>query len=134
MLNIIMLGLPWCLSLYAIQKRNLTKTIQIVLLFTSLVWFVAAGYILHAGVFLGSDEWWQRTPWKQMFMFVLMILGMLSSVLNAAIQERHADMRKLRENEKKRNFRLKIDRWDFVQPFLLSIITFGVLHSQIGNG
>ena len=67
-------------------------------------------------------------------MFVLMLFGMVSSVLNAAIKNRRMEMAKARREGKATTIGLKIDKWDMFQPLLFSMITFSVLYTQVGEG
>jgi hypothetical protein len=108
--------------------------LRITLLVALSAFFVIAAFILRTQVFMGGSPWWQETPWKQIIMFALMLLGMLVSVLNVAIKSRRDEQRRLAAAGKDAKIGLKIDKWDAFQPFLFSLVAFSVLHAQIGGG
>jgi hypothetical protein len=59
--------------------------------------------------------------------YVAMLAGMAASYLNKLIDQRRAKIAQLRANGAVAKPGLDFDAWDFVQPFLVSLITFGAL-------
>ena len=134
MLSMLMLGLPICIALFIVRRNRLHALVRIPVLLGCLCWFVIDAFAMRSGVFLGSSNWWQNSPWRGLIMFALMLAGMEVRVLNSAIIIMRADNAKLKAQGKSQNARLKIDRWDLFQPAIFSLLTFSVLYGQIGNG
>jgi hypothetical protein len=86
---------------------------------------------LHAGVTtLGGQEWLERSPWWELLLFVVMLLGMVCRYMTAAIEERRS---RLRAGESRRRARIKLDAWEFSYPLFVSVITFGGVLSAIST-
>jgi hypothetical protein len=79
-------------------------------------------------VFLGSEAWFDRSPWKQLLLFLLMIAGMVCRTVSQAIELRREIPASTRAGAP-----LSIDKWDLVYPFLVSFLTFGAIMAQIGS-
>jgi hypothetical protein len=73
---------------------------------------------------LGPEiSWADTSPFRELILFALMLLGMVARVLSVAIEHRKG------LDETKRGV-VTVDRWDFVYPMLLAIPTFAALLSQ----
>jgi hypothetical protein len=81
------------------------------------------GLLLTPGgpALLGAeDRWFNTSPFRELILFSLMLVGMIARVLSVAIENRG------RNNNKG----VVVDRWDFVYPMLFAVPTFGALLSQ----
>lgn len=70
---------------------------------------------------LGAARWFDRSPTREVILFVLMLLGMVARVVSLAIE--HARARK--------QARPTMSRWDFVYPMLFAVPTYGALMAQV---
>lgn len=78
---------------------------------------------------LGPADWWtalKTTPFRELILFWLVLLGMMARELSLAIEQREKQGAKAGANS-----RLKIDKWQFVYPMLFTIPTFGGLLAHI---
>jgi hypothetical protein len=67
----------------------------------------------------GEVEWWRNTTWRNVILFLLLVLGMFARVAWDANE---------RENAVRRRTRLRLSVRDFVRPALVALIVFqGVL-------
>jgi hypothetical protein len=126
-------GVAFLALTYVIQATGKGKTKFIALGF-SVFLFSVATFFWYPSVHLGSSNWWERTPWKQIVIYILMMAGIWCSILNKAILDRKKKRRKPREKESAEGIPLEIDRWDFIRPLLVSWCTYSFLYSQIGEG
>ena len=76
---------------------------------------------------LGPEDWYEKSPWKEVILFVMMIAGMVARTLSQAIEQYR---KKLKRKGAPQG--LDIDKWDFVYPFLVSFLTFGAIVAQAG--
>lgn len=81
-------------------------------------------------VFLGGGAWYERSPVRELLLFLLMGLGMVARMLSMAIEERRAARARAEDG---RAPSLALDRWDLVYPFLSSAICFGALVEAAGG-
>jgi MFS family permease len=77
---------------------------------------------------------WGDIPWGMVVAFVAMLFGMAASYFNKLIEQRRAKIVQLRANGSSAKVTLDFDKWDFVQPFLVSLVTFGAIASRTGGG
>lgn len=71
---------------------------------------------------LGNEWWFNTSPYRELILFALMLVGMAARVLSLAIEQRKT------ENEPAG---LRVNRWDFIYPMLFAVPTFGALLSQL---
>jgi divalent metal cation (Fe/Co/Zn/Cd) transporter len=76
----------------------------------------------------GEVEWYQQVPYKQLIALVVMIAGMAAKYFFDLIEARRR-----RKSAGDSRARLRFDRWDFAQPFLVSLIVFGSFWSGHGD-
>ena len=82
-------------------------------------------------VFLGNggqESVIDRSPVREIIIFLMMSLGIAARVLSKAIEER----KKASASETLKGV-LAVDRWDFLYPFLMSFMTFGVIYQQLSG-
>lgn len=82
-------------------------------------------------VFLSESSWYERSPYRELMILGLMMMGMASRILSVAIEERKAKISNLRPEEKRPG--IQLDKWDFIYPLLSSIICFGVILEAVGD-
>src|ERR1700730_11649564 len=72
---------------------------------------------------LGREEWFDRSPFRELILFVLMILGMAARVVSLAIEHQrgHDDVAA----------KPVMSGWDLVYALLFALPAFGALLSQI---
>jgi hypothetical protein len=130
--EVLTLGLPiWLIALCLGQIHWLTWLRFTYVLFSSAV-FVFFVLFWQDESHLGANNRWQCEPWKTLIMFAVMMVGMVASVYNAAIDERRLKRATLVAAGKDNKIPLQIDRWDIVQPMFYSLITFSALNAQVG--
>ena len=92
-----------------------------------LVGVLVLGY--SPGIRMGGGlSWYDRPPSKEGIVLVVMLLGMGGKYLFDAIERRR---RKVQDGDPTAG--LEFDRWEFVQPFVVSFIVFGAFWSTHGN-
>jgi hypothetical protein len=97
---------------------------------------VAAGFFL-VSIFIGTsvivrgarDQWWNRTPWRELLLFAAMWLGMSAKYLWDLIEVRRKKNAALPEGQ--RPVGIEFDIWDFAQPLLVSAIIFGAVLATV---
>ena len=130
--SFLILGLFLSGILLAIQRRRWRWWIRAPL---ALVAGVALTlYVARTPVLLSDSAWYDRSPFKEMSLFLTMILGMACRYVTSAIEERRERIKKLREAGKLfRKPRLEFDAWEFSYPLFVSVVTFGFLLKQVGS-
>jgi hypothetical protein len=94
------------------------------LIATSILMFAIS---IDAPLTLGSGgAWFNRSPFRELILFMAMVFGMVARVLSVAIEHRN-------NVEFERRGPVKVDRWDFIYPMLFAVPTFGALLSQAGT-
>jgi hypothetical protein len=71
-----------------------------------------------------TTRWFDESPFRELLLFALMLLGMAARVLSLAIERRAVATAETRAH-------VKVDRWEFVYPMLFAVPTFGALLSQV---
>lgn len=106
-------------------RRTFTAAISLVALLA-----VSMTFLAPTGITLGdSTPWFDRSPWRESILFVLMLAGMAGRFVTQAIEERRARMKE----KSGRPVSIRFDAWDFVYPMMVSVITFGVLLQQLDS-
>lgn len=81
---------------------------------------------------LGSSSWYYQTPWREVILFLFMVLGMLSEAISFAVQERRRRTLERRQtNPRAKPGRLDLDRWEMALPLLVAVPVFLALLSQV---
>jgi hypothetical protein len=80
--------------------------------------------------FLSDERWYDRTPYREILLFLLMLAGMIARYFTRLIEERRNQIATTTSRKKPR---LDFDLWEFSYPLFISVITFGVLMAQIGD-
>ena len=114
----------WRLSLRVLVCFGLSALLGAVYVF---------GVIVNATQMLGKEvPWYNTSPWCEIIFYVLMVMGMAARYITRAIQNRQAQIARLREQETPYvKPPLEFDAWEFSYPLFISVITFGALISQI---
>ena len=89
---------------------------------------------MSGGMFLGEVAWYDRFPYREIILFLIMLTGMVARTLTLAIERRRKVIAQLSEGGAQfEKPGLDLDVWEFSYPFLVSVLTFGGLLSQIGD-
>jgi hypothetical protein len=111
-------------------KRSMRLAVALLPLALVLMW----GYISIGPRTLGEAPWVDHSPWKELLSFVLMLLGMVARYLTQAIEARRAKIDALAKKGKPFDKpRLELDGWEFAYPFLVCVITYGALVTQMSD-
>ena len=57
--------------------------------------FAVVAFLLSDLSFLSNTVWYDRSPWREMILFVLMAVGMLARVVSVAIESRREEIKRL---------------------------------------
>jgi hypothetical protein len=87
--------------------------------------FLPTRYITMGGE---DGAWYEASPVKQGLGLVMIILGMAAKYLFDAIENRRT---RIRAGE--HGAQIAFDRWDFLQPFVVSSLVFGSFWKGYGN-
>ena len=129
------LGVPIALLIWLVQRTQMPALVRTILCVAAvaavalgLAWFgMAAG-----SSFLGSKAWYDGSPWREIFLLVLMMAGMAARYFTSAIEDRRERLKSLaRKGQREVAVPLTFDVWEFSYPFLFSVVTFGSLLGQI---
>jgi len=74
---------------------------------------------------LGNKQWFERSPIRELNLFIVMLLGMAARVVSVAIERRKNPDGAAQAPVK--------TRWEFVYPMLFAIPTFGALLGQVSG-
>ena len=130
--NFILIGLIFTTIVWVFQRPRLIPIIKIPVLSILTICFGMLLYFVADDIFLGDEPWYQKSPFKELILFFLMLFGMVARYMTKTIDDRRNKLKELME--KSRNFRkpkLNFDIWEFSYPLFFSVITFGSLLSQI---
>lgn len=75
-----------------------------------------------------ASIWFNNSPYKQLIALFFILLGMSAKVIFNGIEER-----KKKISNGIKNPPVKIDKWDFFKPFIVSFIVFGVFWNKYGH-
>jgi hypothetical protein len=76
---------------------------------------------------LGETSVFDQIQWPLIAAYLAMLIGMAASYMNKLIDERRVKIKELEKTEKSGVPGLSFDIWDFVQPFFVSLLTFGAI-------
>jgi hypothetical protein len=126
------IGLVVVVALAALSRVRQTGSRLAVFTVAILVVAAVAIYLSTNSRFLGDDPFIQRTPWREFIIFLFMGGGIAARVLSKALETRKQVL-EAAPNVDPKAVRFRVDKWDFLYPFLLSFMTFGVIYQQIGD-
>lgn len=132
-----LIGASICLAVFFAERRRWPRARRAVLAGLAIliglvvVWYSA----VSQGKFLGPERWYSSSPYREIIFFLLMMLGMAARYLTGVIEERRERIRSLvHEGRDVSNIKPRFDAWEFVYPMLFSVVTYGGLITQIGDG
>jgi len=99
------------------QKRQIIFVCLVIFL-GALVYVLIDVFILQSGNGITKGDFFDRIPWLEIALYFIMLMGMASKYLFDAI------------GDKKRR-KIKFNKWQFIKPFLISPMIFGVVYSTI---
>lgn len=130
---LLLYGTCFSILIWVIQHKKSNKFIRLTFLFISIL-AILLSYIIPSKTFLGSESWYNISPYREIIYFIIMILGMSARYITNAIEVRREKIIKLKKSSKynkKSKVKLDLDVYEFSYPFFFSIITFGMLLKQI---
>jgi len=121
-----------CLLLWFGQRRRWKMWIRVLCSTTVFLLLLAFIYFQTAPATLGSNRWYEASPYVELLFFVLMLTGMSARYVTKAIEvrrERIAELKK--QGGKYTKPKLEFDIWEFSYPLFVSVVTFGALLTQL---
>ncbi len=122
-LGLLLTGVVWSLT-----NRSVASVVRLPMGLALLVAAGVYGYFESGSVVLAPESWYDTTPFKELILFFVMVLGMVARSVSAAIERR-----KDAATAASGLFGLPLDLWDIVYPLLFSVVTFGALVGQVGS-
>lgn len=113
------LGLALGAMIWMIERRYWNSPIRFVALLASLGLCVFLLMIFREPVFLGETAWYERRPFRELILFLLMTLGMMAY-----------GIRELARRKRRRVQDRKWNWWEIAYPLLIAVPTFAVLLTQ----
>jgi hypothetical protein len=107
------------------RRRGRVFRTTAVLVVTAIAFSI--GWLLWPNVVLRSTQpsLWDRSPWKELLLFLTMLAGMSARYLWELIETRRARNAAREAGEPKHG--LDFDWWDFLQPLCISVIVFALV-------
>jgi len=112
-------------------RRRWYALLAIVVVAASVV--IIASISMSALTLLGAESWYDRQPWEDVVLFVMMILGMAARYVTKEIEDRRRRIDELRRAGDPSKPGLQFDSWEFAYPLFFSVVTFGALLGQLQN-
>ncbi|TAU22553.1 hypothetical protein ELI51_19810 [Rhizobium leguminosarum] len=94
---------------------------------------ISISIIIAPPLMLSDERWYTQPPWVEIFLFFSMSCGMLGSYFKVQIEERRAIIAAKALKGDVTYTPLKVDKWDLLYPFLVSVITFGAVLQATGK-
>jgi hypothetical protein len=123
------------LAIWFVQRRSWQLWIRVVCLLVTLaalllfLYFQAGFSTLTLG---GEEKWHNTSPYVEILFFLFMLAGMGARYITKAIEVRREKIAELkRQGGTFANPKIEFDLWEFSYPLFISIITYGILASQI---
>jgi len=134
-LTFVVLGLLASALVWLLQRRRWPFWLRLPAAAFALAALAIAMFVAGENTFLGEVAWYDETPAREVILFLLMLAGMAARSLSVAIEERRQEAMKLgTAGQPVASVPLRIDVWELFYPMLFSVITFGALLSQVGDG
>ena len=132
-LSFMIFGLIFAALIWVLQSKKIPRNAKLAA--AAVVFLVVIGATLFdTNVFLGAEVWYEKSPYREVILFGLMLLGMLARSLSIAIEERREKIKRMKENgEDSPVVSIQLDYWELFYPTLFSVITFGALLSQLSD-
>lgn len=126
------LGVFISIAVWILQRKGLSRKLRIFLGVLFVALFACLLYFFEQAHFLGDVPWYDRSPYREITLLFLMLVGMMTRYLASLIEERRGQLAELKKcGQQDPKVGLKFDVWEFSYPLLFSVMTFGGLLSQI---
>jgi hypothetical protein len=112
--------------------RGARATVAIVV--SLVVVLLIAWFGLTRSTELGDPSPGLASPYREIVLFVIMLAGMAARFLTRAIETRRERIAAARTAGGGAAIGIEFDVWEFVYPMITSVMTFGLLLQQIGDG
>src|SRR5262245_10960085 len=120
----VFLGIVGTVALTAVSFARWSWWLRGVIALAVTTGVAVAFMTVSAPTTLGSSRLIDQTPYRELILFALMLVGMAARVLSLAIERRKVTATGPFGP-------VAVDRWEFVYPMLFAVPTFGALLSQI---
>jgi hypothetical protein len=114
--------------------RSRGPRIAITVLLVVIVLALAGWLALTRSATLGGAPSGIPSPYREIVLFVIMLAGMSARFLTRAIENRRERITAARAAGGAAPISIELDIWEFVYPMITSVLTFGLLLQQIGDG
>ena len=131
MLIYIIVGIAVACLLVPLKWRSVRGPARVALWALAAIVAAALVYQFTARLSLGAEAWYDEGPWRIVFLYGVMLLGMLTSVLVSAIAERKSRLTKAKSEAERSAVLVHLDVYDLLYPFLFSFLTFGALYNLV---
>lgn len=124
-------GLLVTAVIWLIQRQRWTLAKRLVL---SLILTILLGlslYLINNKAFLGGGGWYEKSPFREAILFLVMLCGMSARYVTKAIEDRREKLKQLNGSDQYGKPKLEFDVWEFSYPLFFSVVTFGSLLGQI---
>ncbi|MBY5608731.1 hypothetical protein [Rhizobium leguminosarum] len=116
------------------RRANPKKITAIIFMILALCLALAFSFIIVSPAsMLSDDRWFLQSPWVEIWLFLSMSCGMLSSYLKIEIEQRRTIIAQKAAKGDHSYTHITIDKWDMIYPFLVSVITFGAVLQAFGS-
>lgn len=130
MLRFLVLSIFVLIYIFIIEKKDISFLKKFVGFLIVLLIYSTVAYFMYQLDYLGETRFVDKTPIKEVILFLLMSFGMIASVLNSAIEKMKRERSKSKDSGSNK---ISIDKWEFLNPLLISVGTFCFLMTQIGD-
>ncbi len=125
-MSFVLIALPTTVMMSALLS-SYGNRIKTIIAIASLAAMLSGWYWLSEPIFLGEDRpWFDKTPYWQLFLFVVMLAGMFCRVVSVKIEEWQVQQRR-------RGRRMTFSKWEFFLPLSVSVMTFGGVLSAVSS-
>ncbi len=124
-------GILVSVMIWVLQRQHLNLLLRISISGLLLCLIGITVYFNMEPVTLGDKSWYDISPFKEIVLFIIMLLGMVARYFTKAIDERREKIAKLKKSGKPfKKVKIEFDMWEFSYPLFVSVITFGGVLSQ----
>jgi hypothetical protein len=121
------------LAIWFVQRNSWKVWVRVLSSLVTLAALLLFFYFQTGPSTLGGEaKWYNTSPYVEVLFFSLMLAGMGARYITKAIEVRREKIAELkRQGGTFTNPKIEFDLWEFSYPLFISIITYGILASQI---
>jgi hypothetical protein len=117
----------------ASRQTNRSVMFPILGLILVILFFVLFAYMNAPPLTLGDTLWYNQSPATELWLFMVMVIGMAASYLTKQIDGRRILIAEKAKSGDRSFTPLEFDFWEFINPMLVSVITFGAVLQALGG-